>query len=100
MLHYAAFHLGLHCLLLKTKSSFRERNTFFWGTGDFGINTDALKYTMDHTDIIVQNVCRADLKNCWLTELLCKNLAMLFHVDMIYLAKQAKRGVEKSFVCR
>ena len=23
---------------------------------------------------------------------------MLFHVDMIYLAKQAKRGVEKSFV--
>ena len=33
-------------------------------------------------------------------ELLCKTLAMLFHVDMIYLAKQAKRGVEKSFVCR
>ena len=28
-----------------------------------------------------------------------KNLAMLFHVDMIYLAKQAKRGVEKNFVC-
>ena len=28
--------------------------------------------------------------------LLCKNLAMLFHVDMIYLAKQAKRGVEKA----
>ena len=27
-------------------------------------------------------------------------MAMLFHVDMIYLAKQAKRGVEKSFVCR
>ena len=24
-----------------------------------------------------------------------KNLAMLFHVDMIYLAKQTKRGVEK-----
>ena len=28
---------------------------------------------------------------------LCKNPAMLFHVDMIYLAKQAKRDVEKSF---
>ena len=28
MLHYAAFHLGLHCLLLKTKLIFRERNTF------------------------------------------------------------------------
>ena len=27
----------------------------------------------------------------------CKNLAMLFHVDMIYLATQAKRDVEKSF---
>ena len=26
---------------------------------------------------------------------LCKNAAMLFHVDMIYLAKQAKRDVEK-----
>ena len=26
---------------------------------------------------------------------LCKNLTMLFHVDMIYLAKQAKRDVEK-----
>ena len=28
MLHHAAFHLGLHCLLLKTKLIFRERNTF------------------------------------------------------------------------
>ena len=26
---------------------------------------------------------------------ICKNPAMLFHVDMIYLAKQAKRDVEK-----
>ena len=25
------------------------------------------------------------------------NPAMLFHVDMIYLAKQAKRDIEKSF---
>ena len=31
---------------------------------------------------------------------LCKNLAMLFHVDMIYLAKQAKRDVEKRFALR
>ena len=31
---------------------------------------------------------------------LCKNPAMLFHVDMINLAKQAKRDVEKSFVLR
>ena len=31
---------------------------------------------------------------------LCKNLAMLFHVDMIYLAKQTKRYVEKSFALR
>ena len=31
---------------------------------------------------------------------LCKNPAMLFHVDMIYLAKQAKRDVEKSFALR
>ena len=31
---------------------------------------------------------------------LCKNLAMLFHVDMIYLAKQAKRDVVKSFAFR
>ena len=31
---------------------------------------------------------------------LCKNLAMLFHVDMIYLAKQAKLDVEKSFALR
>ena len=28
---------------------------------------------------------------------LCKNPAMLFHVDMIYLAKQAKLDVVKSF---
>ena len=28
MLHYVAFHLGLHCLLLKTKLIFKERNTF------------------------------------------------------------------------
>ena len=27
---------------------------------------------------------------------LCKNPAMLFHVDMIYLANQAKRDVEKA----
>ena len=31
---------------------------------------------------------------------LCKNPAMLFHVDMIYLAKQAKLDVEKSFALR
>ena len=31
---------------------------------------------------------------------LCKNPAVLFHVDMIYLAKQAKRDVEKSFALR
>ena len=31
---------------------------------------------------------------------LCKNSAMLFHVDMIYHAKQAKRDVEKSFALR
>ena len=42
MLHYAAFHLGLHCLLLKTKLIFRERKTFFFGTGDFSKYTDAL----------------------------------------------------------
>ena len=31
MLHIAAFHQGLHCFLLKTKSIFRERNTIlFW----------------------------------------------------------------------
>ena len=33
MLHYAAFHLGLHCLLLKTKLIFRERNTFLGERG-------------------------------------------------------------------
>ena len=33
MLHYVAFHLGLHCLLLKTKLIFRERNTFFGERG-------------------------------------------------------------------
>ena len=31
---------------------------------------------------------------------ICKNQAMLFHVDMIYLTKQAKRDVEKSFALR
>ena len=31
---------------------------------------------------------------------LCKNPEMLFHVDMINLAKQAKRDVEKSFSLR
>ena len=31
---------------------------------------------------------------------LCKIAAMLFNVDMIYLAKQAKRDVEKSFALR
>ena len=27
MLHHVSFHQGLHCLLLKTKLIFRERNT-------------------------------------------------------------------------
>ena len=31
---------------------------------------------------------------------LCKNPAILFHVDMIYLAKQAKCDVEKSFALK
>ena len=31
---------------------------------------------------------------------LCKNLTMLFHVDMIYLAEQAKSDVEKSFITK
>ena len=31
---------------------------------------------------------------------LCKNPVMLFHVDMINLAKQAKGDVEKSFALR
>ena len=33
-------------------------------------------------------------------ELTIQNPAMLLHVDMIYLAKQAKRDVEKSFALR
>ena len=33
-------------------------------------------------------------------ELTSKNPTMLFHVDMIYLAKQAKGNVEKSFALR
>ena len=37
---------------------------------------------------------------CKRMSLLCKNPAMLFHVEMIYLAKQAKRDVEKSFALR
>ena len=31
---------------------------------------------------------------------LCKNPAMLFHVDMIYLAKQAKYDVKKAYFLR
>ena len=37
---------------------------------------------------------------CKIMGLLCKYLAMLFHVDMIYLGKQAKCDVEKSFALR
>ena len=37
---------------------------------------------------------------CEIMSKLCKNPAMLFHVDMIYLAKQAKLDVEKSFALR
>ena len=37
---------------------------------------------------------------CKIMSKLCKNPAMLFHVDRIYLAKQAKRDVEKSFALR
>ena len=62
MLHYAAFHLGLHCLLLKTKLIFRERNTFLGERGILAYILMPKMYTMDHPDIIVQNVCRADLK--------------------------------------
>ena len=36
----------------------------------------------------------------WQKNELCKNPALLFHVDMIYLAKQAKRDVEKSFALK
>ena len=38
--------------------------------------------------------------DCLYQNELCKNPVMLFHVDMIYLAKQAKRDVEKSFALR
>ena len=31
MQHYAAFHHGLHCLLLKTKAIFRERSSILVG---------------------------------------------------------------------
>ena len=61
---------------------------------------------MEHPDIIVQNVSRADLKKILFVLIFVKewanyvkNLAMLFHVDNIYLAKQAKRGDEKK-LCR
>ena len=37
---------------------------------------------------------------CKRVSYLCKNPAMLFHEDMIYLAKQAKQDVEKSFALR
>ena len=42
MLHYAVFHLGLHCLLLKKKINLQRKKYIFGGTGDFSINTDAL----------------------------------------------------------
>ena len=36
MLHYVAFHLGLHCLLVKTKLILRERIHFGAGGGNGG----------------------------------------------------------------
>ena len=40
---------------------------------------------------------RACFDFCERMSQVCKNPAMLLHVDMIYLAKQAKRDVEKNF---
>ena len=37
---------------------------------------------------------------CKIMSKICKNPAMLFHEDMVYLAKQAKFDVEKSFALR
>ena len=48
MLHNAAFHWGLHCLL--RQNNFRERNTLFFGEI---VTCDPVKYRMDHADFVV-----------------------------------------------
>ena len=57
MPHYAAFHQGLHCLLLKTNQpSEKEFFFFFLGGGGGGegiITCNPPIYTMDHTDLTV-----------------------------------------------
>ena len=50
MPHHAAFHQGLHCLLLQSQSS--ETYTIF---GEI-ITCDPLRYTMDHPDFVI-HVC-------------------------------------------
>ena len=51
MLHYAAFHLGLHCLLRQNQSSEKEINIFL----EF-LTCDLSVYTMDHPDLTVLNI--------------------------------------------
>ena len=49
MLHNAAFHQGLHCLLFKIKLIFRERIVLFLEI----VTYNPIIYTIDHPDFIV-----------------------------------------------
>ena len=55
---------------------------------------------MDHPDLIVQTVCRADLKKMlvvliFVKDVTCKNLAMLFHVDRFTLLNRPNVVLKK-----
>ena len=50
MLHNAAFHQGLHCLLRKKKSSHKKYNIFL-----IIITGHPYIFTMDYTRVIVSN---------------------------------------------
>ena len=49
ILHYATFYQGLHCLLIKTKTIFRERHNIIWKSQP--VSPQYIQ--MDHPDFIV-----------------------------------------------
>ena len=52
MPYMVAFHPRLHCLLLKAKLIFRERNIILFGNY---ISCNPSIYTMNHPDLIASN---------------------------------------------
>ena len=83
MLHKGAFHQGLHCLLLKMKTIFKDRNTSFYRNFD----QQPLKIQNVDDSILIVSICMGLATRMKRVTLISKLSCLSFSCDDINVFK-------------